>query len=133
MKKIFSKKIFPVFIAGVFLVLLASVGHSAFAKSNLSQEALARLVGTKRSNISRMESGAQNISLDSFLKIASALGKEVHLTLAEPAPEQTVRYSLRLYDEELLTFSMEDGGLSGLRTSLLSVRKDPLQPLPDPL
>ena len=47
--------------------------------------------------------------------------------------EQTVRYSLRLYDEELLTFSMEDGGLSGLRTSLLSVRKDPLQPLPDPL
>ncbi len=80
-----------------------------------------------------MESGAQNISLDSFLKIASALGKEVHLTLAEPAPEQTVRYSLRLYDEELLTFSMEDGGLSGLRTSLLSVRKDPLQPLPDPL
>lgn len=97
---------------------------AARLEKNLSQEALARLVGTKRSNISRMESGSQNISLDSFLKIASALGKEAHLTLTEPAQEQTVRYSLRLYDEELLTFSMEDGGLSGLRTSLLSVRTE---------
>lgn len=97
----------------------------------LSQEALARMIGTQRSNICRIESGAANISLDMFLKISSALGKEVALSLSEPAAEEPHRYSLRLYDEELLTFSMEDEGLSGLKTRLLSVNENfsPLFPL----
>lgn len=32
-------------------------------------------------------------------------------------------YSLRLYDEELITFSMEDGGLSGIQTKLNNVKE----------
>lgn len=34
------------------------------------------------------------------------------------------RYSLRLYDEELLTFSLEEAGLAGWRARLLSVNAD---------
>ena len=96
---------------------------AARMEKGLSQEALARMIGTQRSNICRIESGAANISLDMFLKISSALGKEVALSLSEPAAEEPHRYSLRLYDEELLTFSMEDEGLSGLKTRLLSVNE----------
>ncbi len=103
---------------------------AARLEKGLSQEELAKMVGTRRSNICRMESGSQNVSLDTFLKIASALGKEAHISLAEPAPEAARRYSLRLYDEELLTFSMEEAGLSGLRTELLSVRRDRLAVFP---
>ena len=104
---------------------------AARMEKGLSQEALARMIGTQRSNICRIECGAANISLDMFLKISSALGKEVALSLSEPAAEEPHRYSLRLYDEELLTFSMEDEGLSGLKTRLLSVNENfsPLFPL----
>jgi len=104
---------------------------AARMEKGLSQEALAKMIGTQRSNICRIESGAANISLDMFLKISAALGKEVTLSLSEPSAEEPHRYSLRLYDEELLTFSMEDEGLSGLKTSLLSVNENfsPLFPL----
>ena len=34
------------------------------------------------------------------------------------------RYSLRLYDEELLTFSLETKGLEGIRPQVLSVNED---------
>ena len=47
MKKFFSKKILPAFIAGVFFVLFASAGHLAFAKSQLSQDALAYMPAVK--------------------------------------------------------------------------------------
>lgn len=38
-------------------------------------------------------------------------------------------YSLRLYDDELLTFSIEDAGLAGIQTKILTVNKT----LPFPL
>ncbi|MCR5417112.1 MAG: helix-turn-helix transcriptional regulator [Pseudobutyrivibrio sp.] len=48
---------------------------------NMTQESLADLVGTKKSNISRMESGKYNPSLDFLVKVADSLGKnlDVHL------------------------------------------------------
>ena len=33
-------------------------------------------------------------------------------------------YSLRLYDDELLTFSLEEKGLEGLKSQILSVNED---------
>lgn len=48
-------------------------------EKGISQAELARLIGTQRSNICRLESGAQNLTLDMVLKIASALGKDVSL------------------------------------------------------
>lgn len=48
---------------------------------NLTQSALADIAGTKKSNISRMESGKYNPSLDFLVKIADSMGKklEIHL------------------------------------------------------
>ena len=48
----------------------------------LTQEVLAERAGTKKSNISRMESGKYNPSLDFLVKVASSMGKtiDIHLT-----------------------------------------------------
>lgn len=51
-------------------------------KQNLTQEELALRMGTKKSNISRLESGNYNPSLDFLSKIAEALGKELVLSLS---------------------------------------------------
>ena len=50
-------------------------------KQNITQEELALRVGTQKSNISRLESGAYNPSLDFIMKIAEGLGKEIHIEL----------------------------------------------------
>ena len=49
----------------------------------LSQEQLAKRIGTQRSNICRIEKGTQNLSLDLMLKIAEALDKDVSVMLEE--------------------------------------------------
>ena len=43
----------------------------------MTQECLAELVGTKKSNISRLESGRYNPSLDFLVKVADGLGKQI--------------------------------------------------------
>jgi len=48
---------------------------------NMTQEELAFRVGTQKSNISRLESGTQNPSLDFLTKVAHSLGKELEVTL----------------------------------------------------
>lgn len=45
----------------------------------MTQAYLAELVGTKKSNISRLESGRYNPSLDFLIKVAGGLGKEISL------------------------------------------------------
>jgi len=44
---------------------------------NLTQKDLAELVGTRQSNISRLESGNYNPSLGFLQKVASAMGKKL--------------------------------------------------------
>lgn len=44
---------------------------------DITQEDLAARVGTKKSNISRFESGRYNPSLDFVIKIAGSLGKQI--------------------------------------------------------
>lgn len=51
------------------------------SRQNITQEELALRVGTKKSNISRFESGTYNPSIDFIVKIARSLGKEVQLKL----------------------------------------------------
>ncbi len=48
---------------------------------HMTQEALAERVGTKKSNISRFESGTYNPSLDFLIKIAESLGKQIHIRI----------------------------------------------------
>ena len=45
----------------------------------MTQESLAELVGTKKSNISRLESGRYNPSLDFLAKVAGGLGKQIQV------------------------------------------------------
>lgn len=46
-------------------------------EQGMTQEHLAELVGTKKSNISRLESGRYNPSLDFLIKVADSLGKQI--------------------------------------------------------
>ncbi len=50
-------------------------------EQNVTQEELAFRVGTQKSNISRLESGTYNPSLDLLVKVAKSLGKEVEIVL----------------------------------------------------
>lgn len=88
-------------------------------EKGLSQEQLAELIGTKRSNICRIESGGQNLSVDLMIKISKALDKEIKLSFEERSIPMNV-YSLKLYDDELITFSLEEKGLEGLQVSILN-------------
>ena len=99
---------------------------AARIEKGLSQQALADMIGTKRSNICRIEAGGQNITLDMLLKISAALGKDVSVILSErdmEADNEITNYSLRLYDDELLTFSLHKEGLAGLKAEVLSVNE----------
>ncbi len=53
----------------------------ARTSQKITQEELALRVGTQKSNISRLESGTYNPSLDFLIKVAKSLGKEVQVIL----------------------------------------------------
>jgi DNA-binding XRE family transcriptional regulator len=50
---------------------------------NMTQEQLADRMNTKKSNISRLERGTYNPSLDYMVKVAKSLGKEIHIELRD--------------------------------------------------
>ena len=50
-------------------------------EQNMTQEQLACKIGTQKSNISRLESGNYNPSLDFLIKVASGLGKNLTVEL----------------------------------------------------
>ena len=54
---------------------------AARKEKDLTQEELAKKVGTKKSNISRFESGRYNPSLDFLIKVAGSLGKELQINV----------------------------------------------------
>ncbi|WP_231037685.1 helix-turn-helix transcriptional regulator [Pectinatus frisingensis] len=51
------------------------------SEKQLTQEELAKMMGTQKSNISRLESGNYNPSLDFIIKAAHSLGKELEIVL----------------------------------------------------
>ncbi len=53
--------------------------REARRSQGMTQETLAELVGTQKSNISRLESGRYNPSLDFLVKIAGGLGKQIQV------------------------------------------------------
>lgn len=52
---------------------------SARVEQNITQKELADRIGIKQSNISRLESGNHNPSLEFLRKVATGLGKELHI------------------------------------------------------
>ncbi len=103
---------------------------SARLEKGLSQEQLAKLIGTQRSNICRIESGMQNVSLDMLVKICSALDKDISLQLDEKSEPMSNVYNLKLYNDTLLTFSLEEKGLEGLCAEIHSVCEEMQHLLP---
>ena len=93
-------------------------------EKGISQSELARMIGTQRSNICRLESGAQNPSLDTVLKIADALGMTASLMLENKEESMCHVYSLRIYDTELMKFKLEKRGLEGLVAEIITVQND---------
>ncbi len=55
--------------------------HALRRKRGLSQQQLARLLGTQQSAIARLEGGGENISLARLQKIASLLRAQVKIEL----------------------------------------------------
>lgn len=50
---------------------------------NMTQEMLAERAGTKKSNISRFESGKYNPSLDFLIRVAEGLGKSIQIKVVK--------------------------------------------------
>ena len=99
-------------------------------EKGLSQAQLAELVGTQRSNICRIENGGQNLTLDLLIKISNALDKDVSVLLEEKSPQTTNTYYLKLYDDVLVTFSLQEKGLEGLVAEVLSFDESKMHLLP---
>ena len=98
----------------------------------LTQAQLAVMLGTQRSNISRLESGEHSPSLDFILRAAAALDLSMELVPPDhsrPVPDANT-YELRLYDTPLLIFKLEEQGIEGLSASILSVNADQKHLLP---
>lgn len=93
---------------------------SARTEKGITQAQLAEMLGTHRSNISRLERGDHNPSLDMLLKISSVLGIDLNIQpnkIEKPLPDDA--YELRIYDTALLTFTLEDKGIEGLVSHII--------------
>ena len=53
----------------------------ARTSQNITQSELAKRIGTQKSNISRLESGNYNPTIDFLNKICTALGKKLTITI----------------------------------------------------
>lgn len=52
-------------------------------RAGISQEALAKKIGAKQSNVARMEAGEQNFTASTLQKIAVALGRNLKIEFVE--------------------------------------------------
>lgn len=63
-------------------VIISKIVQARLEKE-LSQTQLAKLTGMHRSNICRIESGRQNISIDTLIRIFDALGMDFSIELKD--------------------------------------------------
>ena len=105
--------------------IITQISKARIAKG-LSQAQLAELLQTHRSNISRLESGGHNPSLDFLLRVASVLDMEFDLKpyRKEHSEHMENTYELRLYDTMLLAFTLEERGIEGLVAKIITVNED---------
>ena len=90
---------------------------------DMGQQELADLIGTKKSTISRIESGEQNITLDYVEAIAMALDKDVRFVMENHQIEygEVSEYYLKLYDDILLEFRL---GRNDMAAEILYVNEE---------
>ena len=63
-------------------VIISKIVQARLEKE-LSQTQLAKLTDMHRSNICRIESGRQNISIDTLIRVFDALGKDISIELKD--------------------------------------------------
>lgn len=98
---------------------------------NISQTELAKMLGLPRSNVCRLESGTHSPSIDLLIRAAEALGKDFNVLLSERSDTEMAQiYEIRLYDDTLLEFSMEEKGLEGLIADIKYVNEEKKHLLP---
>lgn len=100
------------------------------------QKDLARQLGIQPASLSAMENGSYTPSVKQIDQYAAVFGFEVGLKRQEgleyqndPLSDKTI-YSLRLFDKELLQFSMQKDSPGHLEISLLSVNRETVHLLP---
>lgn len=90
-----------------------------------------QIIPLHRSNISRLESGGHNPSLDFLLRVAAALDMELDMKpLGKEFPIMENVYEIRLYDTPLLVFSLVSRGIEGLVAEILTVDEKQKELLP---
>ena len=80
-------------------------------QKHISQSELAKLMNIKASNLSRIESGEQNITLDTFLDYCNFIGNDPVDMVAETSfvyHADNVEYCLKIYDDVLIEFEYPD-------------------------
>ena len=80
-------------------------------QKHISQNELAKLMNIKPSNLSRIESGEQNITLDTFLDYCSYIGNDPVDIVAETSfiySADNDEYCLKIYDDVLIEFIYPD-------------------------
>jgi len=105
--------------------IILQITQARLAKG-LTQAQLAGLLRTHRSNISRLESGGHNPSLDFLLRVAAVLDMELDLKpykKIQPQPAENT-YELRLYDTPLLVFTLEERGILGLVAEIVTANEE---------
>lgn len=65
----------------------------------ITQEELAKLVGTRRPNISRIERGEQNVSIETMYKLVKALDGELFITARGDTVAKLSEKSLKLIEK----------------------------------
>jgi transcriptional regulator with XRE-family HTH domain len=68
---------------------IAKMIYSIRTEANLTQEQLAKQIGTKQANISRAEKGSSNITISTLAKITEAVGYELLITVKPIAKKPT--------------------------------------------
>jgi len=101
---------------------ISQIKHARISKG-MSQAQLAERLNTHRSNVSRLESGDHNPSLDFLLRVAAVLDLELSLKTSTETRhiEHDNAYELRLYDTPLMTFTLESKGIEGLVADIVSI------------
>ena len=104
---------------------------SARMSQNISQTEFAKMLGLPRSNVCRLEAGTHSPSVDLLIRAAEVLGKDFTVFLSERGDTEMAQiYEMRLYDDTLLEFSLEEKGLQGLIADIKYVNKDKRHLLP---
>jgi len=116
-----------------FITDVARQLSSKRKKLGISQKEIAEKLGTKTPNISRLESGKQNFSLDSLFSYAEVLDYTPVFVMEDTKAFMggINEYELKIFDEVLIRFTLERTyeGIEKINISYINENKKNLMPI----